>query len=315
MNSFNRFMLRRRFKIIFAVWIILSVAITLAVSTAIQQAFDQKIKLSYEYNAVKEQINNSESAESVIPKLDSLAQTLPIMKNIIILNKNNTVIHSSSNTNPAWNIGDELNLTESGDYLASDSKDGVLFRLISDSRLQTMRIMQTGNDFDSDESLTDDFFFESEASHTEIYNLSYIADRNTGSKIYFIYSIAPVENSNLLIELRRFTGGLISAIYLVIISLWIYQNALKAKLNAPFWGIVTLCTNLVGVLVYALYKKSRILCGNCGAAQSSSHIYCCDCGEKITGSCPVCGTSIGKNYTYCSKCGVKQKGNSTSCSN
>lgn len=60
---------------------------------------------------------------------------------------------------------------------------------------------------------------------------------------------------------------LLFMVCLIIVALWVYQNALKSKLSAPAWGIITLFTNIAGVLVYLIYKHINDVCGYCGAVQ------------------------------------------------
>lgn len=60
---------------------------------------------------------------------------------------------------------------------------------------------------------------------------------------------------------------LLFMVCLIIVALWVYQNALKSKLSAPALGIITLFTNIAGVLVYLIYKHINGVCGYCGAVQ------------------------------------------------
>lgn len=63
-----------------------------------------------------------------------------------------------------------------------------------------------------------------------------------------------------------FFGVSLLAVFIpIILALWVYQNARKSKLSAPVWGIITLFTNIAGVLVYLIYKHINGICGFCGA--------------------------------------------------
>ena len=96
-------------------------------------------------------------------------------------------------------------------------------------------------------------------------------------------------------------------IYWVLLALYIYQNALKSKLNPYLWGGITLITNIAGVIIYIIYKQNQKTCFKCGASQDKSHIYCTYCGTKLNETCSKCGSVINSNDKYCAKCGEKQK--------
>lgn len=63
-----------------------------------------------------------------------------------------------------------------------------------------------------------------------------------------------------------FFGVSLLAVFIpIILALWVYQNARKFKLSAPVRGIITLFTNIAGVLVYLIYKHINGIRGFCGA--------------------------------------------------
>ena len=50
------------------------------------------------------------------------------------------------------------------------------------------------------------------------------------------------------------------------IALWMYKDAAKCRLSSLYWGLIGLFTNLIGLIVYKIYKHSATLCPACGAA-------------------------------------------------
>lgn len=60
-----------------------------------------------------------------------------------------------------------------------------------------------------------------------------------------------------------------------------YRGAAKCRLSPLYWGLIGLFTNLIGLIVYKIYKRSMTVCPVCGAAQSVEHLYCSCCGNEI----------------------------------
>ena len=95
-------------------------------------------------------------------------------------------------------------------------------------------------------------------------------------------------------------------IYWVLLALYIYQNALKSKLNPYLWGGITLLTNVAGAIIYFIYKQNQKICFKCETSQSKNNIYCINCGTKLSETCKKCGSTINTNDKYCARCGEKQ---------
>ena len=47
-----------------------------------------------------------------------------------------------------------------------------------------------------------------------------------------------------------------------------YKDAYKSKLYPVLWGLIGLFTNVIGLIVYLIYKKGNVTCDKCGASQS-----------------------------------------------
>lgn len=50
-----------------------------------------------------------------------------------------------------------------------------------------------------------------------------------------------------------------------------YRDAAKCRLSPLYWGLIGLFTNLIGLIVYKIYKRSMTICPVCGAAQSAKN--------------------------------------------
>jgi RNA polymerase subunit RPABC4/transcription elongation factor Spt4 len=158
-------------------------------------------------------------------------------------------------------------------------------------------------DKDIKNSHDDETFFEDNFNSKKIYLLSYIANKAIGYKIYFISDVHPVQKGSLYIEIVGAVATLFFMLYWVLVALWVYQNAQKSKINAVLWGIITLFTNLAGLLIYLIYKQNNQTCFKCGAVQNKGNIYCIYCGTKLSNTCKKCSAIISEGDSFCNHCG------------
>ena len=84
-----------------------------------------------------------------------------------------------------------------------------------------------------------------------------------------------------------------------------YKDAYKSKLYPVLWGLIVLFANVIGLIVYLIYKKGNVTCDKCGASQSQSHLFCNYCGNKIGKTFSKCGNKVSAKDCFCSKCGNK----------
>lgn len=80
-----------------------------------------------------------------------------------------------------------------------------------------------------------------------------------------------------------------------------YKDASKCRLSPLYWGLIGLLTNLVGLIVYKIYKRGMALCPSCGTA----HLYCSACGTQLGTRCENCGCKVGAKDSFCHHCGNK----------
>lgn len=77
--------------------------------------------------------------------------------------------------------------------------------------------------------------------------------------------------------------------------------------NAWLFGLLTLVTNLFGVLCLWIYIKLHLLCPNCGKMQPRKANYCSVCGTAIYAICPDCGNRVSMKDEYCNGCGRRMR--------
>ncbi len=305
----NKFIEKLQFKkiVIFYIAIALIVGITLLV--CIGEKFQNKLKFIYDYHYIKESLEkNNYNFEDIKGKIQEMSDNTEDVKDILIMDKENKITYSTKSSEFANQETFTLNKADDmpNHYFINADDNNNIFRLTSDKELIISTVL---SNFDTEiqKECEDEVFYEENYQDKNVYLLSYITNENTGEKIYFINEIHPVENGKTYIKVALAVMMFFFMIYWVLLALYIYQNALKSKLNPYLWGGITLITNIAGVIIYIIYKQNQKTCFKCGASQDKSHIYCTYCGAKLNETCKKCGSVVNNNDKYCAKCGEKHK--------
>ena len=153
----------------------------------------------------------------------------------------------------------------------------------------------------------DDSAFESNLSSKTIYMLSRVKVHGNDSMVYVITVPTSVPGGMTALKVTAALAMLFFCIYWVLVALWLYNDAAKCKLSPLYWGLIGLFTNIIGLIVYKIYKRSMTLCTSCGAAQNSDHLYCSFCGAKLGTQCESCGCKVAPKDSFCHRCGNKIK--------
>ena len=126
-------------------------------------------------------------------------------------------------------------------------------------------------------------------------------------RTYFIFDVQPTNNAVISIVIIAIVCGIIALLYWLLVALFVYKEAKKAKLNGLFWGGLTLLSNLGGLILFLLYKKVSQCCPDCDAVQCRKNTHCVFCGAKLMTVCEKCGGSVCSNEAFCKHCGNKIK--------
>lgn len=85
---------------------------------------------------------------------------------------------------------------------------------------------------------------------------------------------------------RRFilTGYLAFLAYWVLVAVWMYRDARRRDERALAWGLLGLATNLVGLSVYLMVRRSGLQapCRRCARPLDAAWHYCPHCGTAQT---------------------------------
>ena len=305
----NNFIEKIPFKKVVLIYIIVAILVGISLILFIGNAFQSKLTFIYEYHRIHETLeNNHNDLESIKEEIKNMSNNSEDVVDVLILNKENKIVYSSKNSEFANQEEFTLNKADNmtNDYFVNPNNNMAIFRLATNKEL----IINTAlSNFDTEiqKESEDQIFYESNFNNKQVYLLSYIANQDTGEKIYFINEIHPVENGKMYIKVTLAIMMFFFMIYWVLLALYIYQNALKSKLNPYLWGGITLITNIAGVITYMIYKQNQKTCFKCGASQDKSHIHCTYCGTKLNETFHTCGSVLNRNDKYCAKCGEKRQ--------
>ena len=304
----NNFIEKIPFKKVIWIYIIVAVLVGISLILFLGNAFQDKLEFICNYHIIREELGNSNhNLESIKEEIKNMSDNSEDVVDVIILDKENKIMYSSKNSEFADQQEFILNKAENmtNDYFVIPNNDTAIFRLTTNKELIINTVL---SNFDTEiqKESEDQIFYEPNFNSKQVYLLSYVANQDTGEKIYFINEIHPVQNGEMYIKVALAIMMFFFMIYWVLLALYIYQNALKSKLNPYLWGGITLITNIAGVIIYIIYKQNKKTCFKCGASQDKSHIYCTYCGTKLNETCHTCGSVLNKNDKYCAKCGEKQ---------
>lgn len=294
------------FKKVIVVYLIVAIIAGILSAGFLGFTFKDKLAFIYRYNRVSDEIKDNKSGiDAAKPELTALADTSSDIADILILDNENKIRFSAKNSALAQAGSLELvGSSRENHFLSDKNNPNVYFRLIKSDDLRLLKDI-VDNDDEAEKSYNDDYFYETNFNAKDVYLLSYIADKTSGDKIYFISDIQPVPNGEFYVKAVAALAMLFFMLYWVLLALWVYANAAKSKLNAVLWGIIVLFTNLAGLFIYLIYKQNNRTCYKCGAVQSKADIFCTNCGTKIGVTCDHCHSSIHEKDSYCKNCGSK----------
>ena len=153
----------------------------------------------------------------------------------------------------------------------------------------------------------DDSAFDDELSNKVIYMLGRVNVHHSDSKAYVITVPTSVYGGMTALKITAALAMLFFCVYWVLIALWLYKDAAGCGLTPLYWGLIGLFTNIIGLIVYKIYKRGMAMCPACGTAQSADHLFCSACGVQLSTRCKSCGCKVGPKDSFCHHCGNKIK--------
>ncbi|WP_320129269.1 zinc ribbon domain-containing protein [uncultured Sphaerochaeta sp.] len=279
-------------------------------SISLWAIYHERFIFAYRYIKVRELIEDGRlDNEQLKQELLMLSAQSSELVDILILGKDNKVLFSAKESEfgrESYFIlqSDGKNPQDTHRYLEQVSNPKNSFELVKHENFFFSKNMFAPG-MKISEAYQDSNFFENNSMEKRIFLLGYIIEKSSGDKIYFIGTLHPEKYSKLYSTLVEAYLVLAFMLYWVYLALWVYRDSYKGKLDQGLWGIILLCTNIAGLLVYLLYKQGNQTCFHCGAVQNRMNIYCIYCGEQLKSTCPTCGEAIPDRGEFCGTCGSR----------
>lgn len=105
-------------------------------------------------------------------------------------------------------------------------------------------------------------------------------------------------------------GGFLAVIsfaaYWVLVPWWVYLDASWRRMEGVPWALLTLLTNVFGVVTYLVIRyPDPGACRSCGAYLTAGQKHCPYCGSEAGVACPQCKAAIRPEWAYCPACAVQ----------
>lgn len=305
MRRFEELLNKINFKKAAKIYILVSVLLLVICGAVFGFVNMDKIKLAIDYNNVSESFRHNGYREDLQSKLVKLTSDSSDIINCIVVDKNNNIIYKTNDNLVNGSSKFFLGTQESNKMLLHDNinKD-VVYRVASEENIILNRdYIRNHEQLISD--IDQNLYFEKDLKDQNIQLLNYIVNRETKEKLFIIRSATSIPYAETLVKTIGIIVGLIFTIYWIGTALWVYKDADRRKVNPALWGGIVLITNIVGVIVYAMYKQANKICYRCGAVQNKDNAFCSVCGTQINERCEKCNSIVSKNQKYCSSCGHK----------
>lgn len=303
MKKFDKFISKINFKKVAITYIIIALVLGIACCVTVGVVFSERLNFAYQYSKLEDAVKSNDTS-AIKDAVKNTSSSSSDIVDILVLNGNNDVTYSAKNSNLAKSSVNLECSDKESKYLTAAEIPDTTFKYVKNDEFMLNSIIskdfdQINKDYDSDH------FFSKNLSNSNVYMLSCINSHHSDSKVYVISKPTAVPNGMLELKISAVVAVLIACIYWVLIALWMYKDAYKSKLYPVLWGLIGLFTNVIGLIVYLIYKKGNVTCDKCGASQSQSHLFCNYCGNKLGKACSKCGNKINSKDCFCSKCGNK----------
>lgn len=289
------------FKVVVIVYLVSAIIIGCGLLFFTYHKYQNKISYLREYSKISETFEKKDyDKKAIINRLDKLSQSSNDVVSIMIIDKNHKITYTTNNQ-----FNDQMLLQETNRENYYLSQDNNLYHVLMKHELIITTILT--QDYNQEYYENDDSsFYSNNLNVNKSYDLSYSMNNYTGDRIYYILDVQMVDGGAFCLKIDFVAMAFYFMLYWVIVALMIYQNALKVHLNPYLWGGITLLTNIIGVIIYLIYKYNGTICRECHSYQNKNHVYCTHCGSKLHHTCPECHHILHDHDEYCPNCGEKR---------
>lgn len=265
----NKLIEQINFKKVVIIYLIL-LTLTLSLMTIfLGNIYQDKLKTLYDYHKLTETLEKNKKENRVKEKINQFSKNKKDIIDIAIV-KNDHITYTTSH----FYQNELTSLYNTSRYYKDSNQNIYQLDTKKEFILDLFNIQKESNlDYYNE--------FQISANNDNHYILHYLKNDTNTEKIIIVSKINPIKNSHQYLKITLSILMLFFMLYLIIVALMIYQHAKKLKLNAQFWGIITLFTNFIGVVFYLIFIKNRRMCKKCHTNISIHDKYCKGCGEKL----------------------------------
>lgn len=301
MNRLEKILSGWNFKKIAVWYLVLAIAAGVTCAAAVGYIYRERLSFAWHYSRLDE-ARNAAALKTAADKTAAAADVV----DVLILDENNQTTYSAKSSEFANGMSELVRVGSEKKYLSSANHPNAVFQYVKSEEFMLKSIIN--KDFGKIRSdYDDDSAFESSLASKSIYILNRVAVHGSNSKVYVITVPTAVSGGMTALKATAALAVLFFSVYWVLIALWMYKDAAKCRLPPIYWGLIGLFTNVIGLIVYKIYKRGMAVCTTCGAAQGADHLYCSFCGAQLGKRCDSCGCKIGSKDSYCHRCGNKIK--------
>lgn len=302
MNRLEKILSKWDFRKIAVWYLILAIVAGLCCAGAVGYIYRERLDFAWQYSRLEEA--KDDAALKMAAQKTAYASADVV--DVLVLDGNGQVTYSVKNSEFSKGV---LALTKAGSekkYLISAEHPDAAFRYVKGEELMLNSIInrdfgRVRSDYD------DDSAFDGQLSDKTIYMLGRVNVHHSDSSVYVITVPTSVPGGMTALKATAALAMLFFCVYWVLVALWLYKDAAKCRLSPLYWGLIGLFTNVIGLIVYKIYKRGMAICPACGAAQNADHLYCAVCGAQLGIRCASCGCKVGAKDSFCHHCGSQIK--------
>lgn len=305
MDWLNKSLSNVNFKKLTKYYLITLVLVAIVSMGTIFYISKDKIIVAANYNNIIRSFKHKGFDNTLKEEMNKLGSSSNDIVNIICLDKDDNIIYKYNKNlvleNNKFSFSQYDNMKR---YLKDNINNNVIYKVVREENfiLNADYIRNHEKIFNE---IDDELFYEKDFSLQNIYLLNYEVNKDTKEKFLIIRNAVPILYAKPTLEIISGILSIAFIIYWIGFALWVYKDALERRNNPALWGILTLITNLIGGIIYVMYKFNNKVCFKCGSLQNKDNIFCSVCGTQINDKCNSCGSPTEKGNTFCGRCGNK----------
>lgn len=304
MKKLEQIIEKLNFKKALKIYVSISVILLVLCGLSGVYVMRDKIKMAIDYKTVEHSFHEHGFNSELKTRIKEMAVDSKDVVNVIVQNNYNNIIYKVNNKIVGTNDKISFKPYEfNSRYIKDNLNKNIIYKIARDRNIIINKDYISDNEkINSD--IDDDLPYDTAFSNKTIRLLNYVTNKD-GSKLFVIRKTGSIPYAEGILKSIGVIVGIIILIYWIGLALWVYRDANRRKEKAALWALLTLVTNIIGLIIYTMFKQTNNLCYKCGAIQSRKNVFCTVCGTQINKKCNKCGNIVEKKDSYCSGCGNK----------